>query len=204
MKRKLDSYILKFSSYRNFLWNSWMCSGVHKFSKYMWATTKDQVPEDCHETSSILRIQNFGISVHIVCKKNLSTCAEDIKWYHKKFSQPYAWDLCTPVGMECKVMGQHFCSITQIKKKFNRSEHVVSCQRAMKWKALFVWVKVVVLGHAVCTATPSCIQWVILELDYRIWLKLCKSLPFYFVNLNTHVLCPQVTVIDLNLQELRG
>jgi hypothetical protein len=73
MGRKLESYILKFSSYRTFLWSSWMCSGVHKFSKYLWATTKDQVPEEWCEASSMLRIQNSGISVHIVVceeKKN--------------------------------------------------------------------------------------------------------------------------------------
>jgi len=64
-----------------------MCSGVHKFSKYLWTTTtKDRVPQGWHETSSMLRIQNSGMSVHIVVckKKNLSTCPEDINWYHKK------------------------------------------------------------------------------------------------------------------------
>jgi len=46
-------------------------------------------------------------------------------------------------------MSQHSCSNTQIKEKFNHSKHVVSCQRVMKGKALFVCVEVVVLGHAV-------------------------------------------------------
>jgi len=74
-----------------------MCSGVHKFSKYLWATTKDQVPEEWHETSSMLRIQNSGVSVHIVVRIKKKVFVRKILIDTKKNLVNHMPGICAPL-----------------------------------------------------------------------------------------------------------
>jgi hypothetical protein len=46
--------------------------------------------------------------------------------------KPDAWDLCATGVMEHKVLNQHSCNNTQIRRMLSHSEHVVSVQRVMK------------------------------------------------------------------------